>query len=377
MADVDRYFQTGGTPGSLFFHQPREVHIESFDQKSPFKPSYTWLVSQPVPSGQQNRRRFVHSLATLDSQVMVDGGWLLPMGQEEAIRDLVAAYRSLPAIRFQPVGNRQASDAAQPVTFRSGTHGGRTYLYAVNDAPFATTARVHVEAGPACRIEELTRHAEDRAAEAGRRLGHVLGSAAGAVRSGGRAVVGAERAVLQSAGHLARRGRDRAGLADSPARRPGGRAAQSAAVGRGGQSGLRASGRPPTARFPTGPSPRADGVSIQLDKTQKHGGQQSVRIASTGPVACLVSRPFAAPATGRLSMAVWLRVADADRQPPLRLALEGKLHGRDYYRFAPVGLAAGAGQPADAHPDRMGRSTSSRSTTCRWKGSRRSACGST
>ena len=108
MADFDSYFQTAGVAGSLFFHQPREVRIESFDQKSPFKPSYTWLVSQPVPSGQQNRRRFVHSLATLDAQVMVDGGWLLPMGQEEAIRGLVAAYRALPPIRFQPVGQPPA-----------------------------------------------------------------------------------------------------------------------------------------------------------------------------------------------------------------------------------------------------------------------------
>ena len=37
--------------GSLFFHPPRQVRIESFDQKSPFKPSATWLVSQPVPAG--------------------------------------------------------------------------------------------------------------------------------------------------------------------------------------------------------------------------------------------------------------------------------------------------------------------------------------
>ena len=101
MADIDRYFQGAGTAGSLFFHQPHEVRVESFDQKSPFKPSYTWLVSQPVPSDQQNRRRFVHSLATLDAQMMVDGGWLLPMGQEDSIRDVVAAYRSLPSIRFE------------------------------------------------------------------------------------------------------------------------------------------------------------------------------------------------------------------------------------------------------------------------------------
>jgi hypothetical protein len=92
------------------------------------------------------------------------------------------------------------------------------------------------------------------------------------------------------------------------------------------------------------------GVSIQLDKTQKHGGQQSVRIASDGAVACLVSRPLAAPITGRLAISVWLRVADAARQPPLRLALDGKLDGRDYYRFGQVGLAPGPGQPVKPIP---------------------------
>ncbi len=33
----------------------------------------------------------------------------------------------------------------------------------------------------------------------------------------------------------------------------------------------------------------------------------------------------------------WLRVADAGRQPPLRLALGGRLNGQDYYRYALVG----------------------------------------
>ena len=91
-------FQDLPTPGSLFFHQPQETRIASFDQqcakstRSPFKATYAWLVAQPAPADRQNRRRFVHSLATLDSQAMFDGGWLLPLGQEDAIRDLVAAY---------------------------------------------------------------------------------------------------------------------------------------------------------------------------------------------------------------------------------------------------------------------------------------------
>jgi hypothetical protein len=57
----------------------------------------------------------------------------------------------------------------------------------------------------------------------------------------------------------------------------------------------------------------------------------------------LASQPISAPATGRLSMAVWLRIESPDRQPPLRLALEGKWNGSDYYRYAQVGRAADGG----------------------------------
>ena len=95
-------------------------------------------------------------------------------------------------------------------------------------------------------------------------------------------------------------------------------------------------------------------VSITTDVTQGHETDlatdkgfkpaQSARISSEGPVACLVSQPFTAPRTGRITMSVWLRVADITRQPNLRLAVEGKLDGRSYYRYAPVGQPAAPGQ---------------------------------
>lgn len=345
MSDFDRCFQPAAITGSLFFHAPREVRIESFDQKSPFKPSYAWLVSQPVPSGEQNRRRFVHSLATLDTQVMVDGGWLLPMGQEESTRDFVAAYRALPSVRFQSIGSRQASDTSQPVTFRSGVQGGRTYLYVVNDAPFATTARVHIDAVPSCRIEELTgtRKVAPLRPETGSGLFwevHLEPYDLVAVRL-------SEQNVQFSNPQASWPNSVETALG-SQIRKLGARAAALR-----NPPPLDVVINPGFERPAAGNSPIPDwdattqrGVNIQFDKTQKHSGQQSVKIASTAAVACLVSRPFASPGTGRLSMAVWLRVDDVSRQPPLRLALEGKLQGRDYYRFAPVGLAPGAGKPS-------------------------------
>jgi hypothetical protein len=91
-----------------------------------------------------------------------------------------------------------------------------------------------------------------------------------------------------------------------------------------------------------------EGVTIALDHSRPHGGKSATKIRSNGPIACLVSEPFSAPTTGRLSMAVWLRIEDPARQPPFRLAVEGKLNGRDYYRFAQVGRPPEGSPPTTA-----------------------------
>ena len=334
--DIDRYFQGSPVSGALFFHVPHEMHIPSFDQKSPIKTSYTWLVSQPALSGTQNRRRFIHSLAALDVQAIFDGGWLLPLGQEDAVRDLVAAYRSLPPLRFQQVVDMHAS--SQPVTFRVGTYANRTYLYAVNNAPFPTTARVNIQAQPNCRLEELSglRQVAPLRSTGGGDLywevrlepydlvavrlsepnvqvampqvtwSNTIETALGQEIS----QLGARAAALRSPPPLA--------VLDNP------------------------DFEKPTINnqgIPSWTATLRKEVTIELDQACTHGGKQSARMASNGPVACLMSCPFPAPTTGRLSMSVWLRIADPTRQPLLQLALEGKLGGRDYYRFAPVGQA--------------------------------------
>ncbi len=138
--------------GSLFFHDPQRIRLASFDAKSPFgkDKTYTWLVSQFSPSQQENRRRFVHSLATLDSQAMFDGGWLLPLGQEAALGDLVAAYRRLPAARFSTL-----PDTIQPITVRTLRTERRTYAYVVNDSPWTVRLSLQVEGDSTSPPEEL------------------------------------------------------------------------------------------------------------------------------------------------------------------------------------------------------------------------------
>jgi hypothetical protein len=343
MPEVDLFFRGLPQPASLFFHPPQEVRIPSFDQKGPFKPSYAWLITQPVPAGVEGRQRFVHSLATMDSQLFVDGGWLLPLGQEDALGSLAAAYRRLPAVPFAALADSPGG-GGQPAMFRHVTLGDRTYAYAVNDAPFAATLQVQVEASADCRMQELSgsrRIAPLRRESAGTTwtlelepydLLAVQFSEPGVKFSDAR--VSLPETVAGALGQRIRQLGVRATALRSPSPLP--------LVDNPGFE------RPATASEPV-PGwlvSRRLGVRLQTEKADAHGGKQSARIASDGPVACLVSRPFDAPRTGRLSMSVWLRLADAGRQPNFRLAVEGKIDGRDYYRFAAVGQAPGAGQPA-------------------------------
>ena len=61
-----------------------------------------------------NRERFIHSLATLDAQAMFDGGWLLPLGQEETIRELLSVYRELPGRRIRDGRRRNSAGGDSP-----------------------------------------------------------------------------------------------------------------------------------------------------------------------------------------------------------------------------------------------------------------------
>lgn len=344
MADYDTFFKGFDAAGCFFNHRPSEIQIESFNRKTPFEPGQTWIVSQPTPTDSANRRRFVRGLVALDARVMVDGGWVLSVGNEDALSGLTAAYRSLPDVHFQTVGGDRAADASQPAVFRWCSHGGRTYLYVVNDAPFPTTARIHVEAAAGCRIDELTER---------RKIEPLKPEAASGLYW---------EVQLEPYDLMAVR------LSDPGARFSNPYVVWPATVDDQLAMNIRLLGARAAALRNPMPSDvvanpdferpvegeetipdwavtnRSD-VEIKLEQSRQHGGRQSVKLVSGGPVACLVSRPFVPPSTGRLTISVWLRISDRSRQPPLRLALEGKLNGRDYYRYAPVGSAAGPERP--------------------------------
>ncbi len=366
MSEAAVFFRSLSQSGSLFFHPPQEVRVPSFDQKLAIKSSSALLLTQVVPAGMQNRQRFAESLAAHDTQILIDGGWMLPLGQEETMHRFAAAYRQLPPIHFT---DAEESLLGQPVVCRWATWNGKTYAYAVNTTPFAAVAQVRLAASSNCTIDDLSA---------------ICGAGVSPALAAGTA------APQNRAGRLKNDGDSRSwvielepyGLAVVAFSEPdvkliqpqawlSGNVAESIAQ-RIRQLGARtvALRNPPLLKVLNNPGfqnkPRETdpvpgwaiskrlGVSITTDVTQGHVSDlatekgfkpaQSARISSDGPIACLVSQPFAPPGSGRITMSVWLRVADAAHQPNLRLAVEGKLVGRDYYRYAVLGQSPSPGQ---------------------------------
>jgi len=327
--DMDQLFAGAAHPGSLFYHEPLKTRLASFDAKSPFGAgsTYTWLVSQLSPSGDRNRRRFVHSLATLDSQSMFDGGWLLSLGQEDALKDILSVYRQLPGERFETVPGE-----FQPITIRTLSRDRQTYIYLVNDSAWETSISMRLDVPADCSLEKLGKS---------RGIGPL-------VRSGSDTTwrVTLRPHDLVAARFAAPTVRVRTPEVTIPdqvrhslKRRIQDLAARVAALGNPQPLGvfenpgfdLAAEGE----QIP-GWTPGANGEDlVSLDTEHKHGGLQSLKLTSAGQGVSVRCAPFDPPTTGRLAVELWLRATDRMRPPSLKITIAGQL--RDG-RFEPYGI---------------------------------------
>ncbi|HTU25221.1 MAG TPA: family 10 glycosylhydrolase [Pirellulales bacterium] len=327
--DIDRLC-SGEAAAALFFHEPKKLRLASFDAKNPFGPgnSYTWLASHFSPSAVHNRERFVHSLAVLDPLSMFDGGWMLPLGQEESITDLVSVYRELPGARFETLAGE-----LQPVVVRTLVKDGQTFVYIVNDSPWTVTLKLRVDSPAGCRLDRLgiaaatfplSRDADGALWNVTLRPYDLVGGrfSAANVTLSNPSVSVAEQAE------------------QSLRRRIQALSARAATLA-----------NPPPMSAPANPSFEAEstdsqvagwtlteraGSSIALATDEPREGKQALRFSNEQKVATLRSATFPTPATGRISVSLWLRIADPKQQPTLRLALEGRSDDGVYYRPANV-----------------------------------------
>jgi hypothetical protein len=321
-------FQPAGRPGSFFTVRPREVRLTSFEQKSPFgaDATHALLVPHLVAAGAQNRQRFVHSLVTFDAQQIVNGGWMLPLGQEHELRDFVAAYRRLPAEPFVTVdGNHQ------PVTVRTLSRGRETFIYLANDSPWPCRATLRLRGIDNATFTELSgqrdvakpaRGAWSLKLQAYDFVAARFDAAAVEVVDVGVAVSDDVRRELQA------RVRD---LSDRMAAL--GQPIEIGVLENPGFENADPSGAIAGWFLAGGPE-----IDARQDTRERFGGAASARLSSKGNVASLISRAIEVPRTGRLSFWVSLKTS-SDFQGPLQLAVSARQKGRrvPYYRFASVG----------------------------------------
>ncbi len=85
----------GQPAGAIIQQLPTSFRLPDYDKVNPYgnSKSRTWLFPQAVTAGDAARRSLSNRLFYADVQHLTSGGWLIPIGQEEAVRPLVQAYQ--------------------------------------------------------------------------------------------------------------------------------------------------------------------------------------------------------------------------------------------------------------------------------------------
>jgi hypothetical protein len=348
-ADVSHCFRSAGTTGMVAFHEPQPLRVPGFDQASPFGPerTYTRLLAQFSAAGAQSRAQLVRGLAALDSTVLASGGWMLPLGQEDALRPLFRVLGNLPAEKFTDV---KGSDPPPNISVRTLTRNDQTYIYIANATGLRANVELHVpKFPPQASVYLLTERAPPSLTSTGGDrwaarldaydvLAFVITSAGVAIADwrvefDGEDVANLRRIVpeLQSRVDGLRKQQPLAVLEN-----PG---FESPPVD-GQIRGWSAAASPEVAV-------RMDDRTARTGKTSLH-----VRSAEAQGIARLRSNLFPLPKTGRLAVLARMRTSDASRQPPVRLAIEGTLADGTPFYFASelLGVAAQPGVPARTLP---------------------------
>ncbi|MDR3233269.1 MAG: hypothetical protein LBT46_06365 [Planctomycetaceae bacterium] len=308
-----------------------------------------------VPADYQNRRRFVKQLAQADTLTFFDGGERLPAGEQDALTDLLAAYRKLPPLLFRTFDGKNSGgktfankniaaadqspdkfpeQSLQPLTVRSLNADGGLYVYLVNDAPYQIDADVTFAAGVQTQITELS----------GRRMIRSLNNKVWratllpydllAVKLDSPDTVIQNVSVIRPPEICGEKGSIKEKTDELGQRIY---AARNGVVwdqlpNSGFEEG--------DAYVPlTGWQPFGTAAFSAVQDTQTaYSGQSSAKLTNTGTESgTLLTLPFSPPQTGRLWIAAFVGVPEAAEQIPLNFVLTAEHGGRTLYRHAAVG----------------------------------------
>ncbi|MBA4019619.1 MAG: hypothetical protein C0483_20840 [Pirellula sp.] len=347
---LDAAARSQAEPAGLLFHESQSSRLASFDAKSPYQPSQMRIVSTLAPAGVSGRRALVHQLASLDAVTVAQGGWLLPLGQEDELRRFAGVLRALPAEKFATLPGAPSYLALRTLARPDGT-----YLYAANDAAWPVTVTLEVRAGVSCAWRGFA-HSSKQAGwltEAGDRPTAAPGTRLWQARLEPHDVVGGLFLApgVSFANPKVETAPEIAAELEARIRRlwSGATALQRVAstvnlVDPGFEQPLVAGDV-----APAGWSRIGDAGTFQTVAADPHGGRSCARLVATDAGgATIVGEPVTVDPQGRVALSVWVRVGDAG-SAPLRLALEGVAADAaqpGFYRFATLGGDLAGAAPA-------------------------------
>lgn len=339
--DIAKLHAKQQTTGILFQHSPYLARLPQLEKQSPWgqENTNTWFANTLTPSHQFNRQRFISALAKSDQQILVDGGWLLTMGQEDATRQMFQSFQQLPAVPFETV-KVAAAPIAQPLVIRKHysilKNHEATYLYVLNNAPWTTTAQIELLLPPNGHPVSLGQDAKSsfRWHPKGAtwqlvmepfdliavRIDHALAEVIGAnVQYNQQVVPQLHNDLLQL--------NQRLGPLQQPSSRTPVKNAnfEAPAVNQ---------------TIPGWLYNSQSGNRVEVVEGDPQNGSQYIslyRPDTSRQVLWTRSEPFDVPPTGRVAFTVWMRTSTPNHQPSIRLSIEGRLHGKVYYRPRTIG----------------------------------------
>ena len=328
---------TAGRHGAVFIEQPLTVTLAEIVPHGPFP---TAAAPPPCPlrivrAAAAGDRDLAESLASVDASVIFD---MRPLLTSTPSPRQPRGHELLPAVRLEPLAN-----LPPPLVVRSRPLDGVTWVQVVNAGPAPARALLRLTDPVTTLVDART--GETFAME-GESVAVPLAAwemkplvLDGAGRIEGATIDYAEPVRTTTAAAIERL-RLRLGVLTAPA-------ALDVLDNPGFELGP-AESRPVAAAPAVSGwellEPRRGSLALVAGLPEPSGAGRGLEFASRNGLSTLRSNPFPPPATGRISVAAWLRLEPNSPQPPLRIAIEGVEGSREYYRFAAIGGLTG-GRP--------------------------------
>ncbi len=127
-------------PAALLYHRAQQLALPSIAARSPLAiPEDFTLACQPLAHAPALRQPYAVTLAEADAEVLLEGGEVLPLGSDLAIRETRQILQHL------PVAAQVSEVREQPLVVRSFSEPQRVTLLVINACPWHTEAQIALD----------------------------------------------------------------------------------------------------------------------------------------------------------------------------------------------------------------------------------------